>query len=169
MTDISALIVDYLPSIAMLAAGFVLVVIEIYIPGFGAPGIAGILLLAGGIYFAHPSPLGAVIMALAILALLCIALLTGLHSASTGRLSKSRLVLRDVATQPEPASGKESACCAGREGRTCTALRPVGTAEIDGAKLSVVSDGEYIPAGVNIVVDRVDGSRIVVRANNINS
>ena len=74
MADISALIIDYLPSIIMLLVGFVLVVIEMYIPGFGVPGIAGILLLIGGVYFAHPTPLGAVIMVLVIVALLCIAL-----------------------------------------------------------------------------------------------
>lgn len=169
MADISALIVDYLPSIAMLLVGFVLVVIEMYVPGFGVPGIAGILLLIGGVYFAHPSPLGAVIMVLVIVALLCIALSICLHSASSGRLSKSRLVLHDVATQAEAESGNDLIYFVGREGEARTVLRPAGMAEFDGVKLNVVSDGEYIASGAKIVVDRVEGNRIVVRETDTNS
>lgn len=164
MADISALIIDYLPSIVMLLAGFALVVIEMYLPGFGVPGIAGILLLIGGVYFAHPSPLGAVIMVLVIVALLCIALSICLHSVSAGRLSKSRLVLHDVATQAE--TENDLLYFVGREGEARTVLRPSGMAEFDGVKLNVVSDGEYIATGARIVVDRVEGKRIVVRAKN---
>ena len=38
-----------------------------------------------------------------------------------------------------------------------------GIAEFDGVKLNVVSDGEYLPEGAQVRVDRVDGNRIVVR------
>jgi membrane-bound serine protease (ClpP class) len=34
---------------------------------------------------------------------------------------------------------------------------------IDGQRVDVVSDGEFIDAGIPIVVTRVDGNRIVVR------
>lgn len=169
MAGISALIANYLPSIVLLLIGFVLVVVEMYIPGFGVPGIAGILLLIGGVYFAYPSPLGAVIMVLVIVALLCIALSICLHSASSGRFSKSRLVLHDVATQAETEAGNDLAYFVGHEGEARTVLRPAGMAEFDGVKLNVVSDGEYIASGAKIVVDRVEGNRIVVREIDTNS
>ena len=163
MADISTLLIQYLPSIVLLLVGFTLVVIEMYIPGFGVPGIAGIIMLIGGVYFAHPSPLGAVIMVLVIVALLCIALSICLHSAANGRLSKSRLVLHDVATQAETSETNDLAYFVGREGESRTVLRPAGMAEFDGVKLNVVSDGEYIAVGARVVVDRVEGNRIVVR------
>jgi membrane-bound serine protease (ClpP class) len=42
-------------------------------------------------------------------------------------------------------------------------LRPAGIAEIDGERIDVISDGEFINPGENIVVTRIDGNRIVVR------
>ena len=166
MDNVSAIIVQYLPTIVMLIVGFVLVVIEMYIPGFGVPGIAGILLLIGGVIMARPTPLQALIMVVIIVALLCIALSLCLHSAAKGRLSKSRLVLNEVATQAETPETNDLAYFVGREGTTHTVLRPAGMADFDGVKLNVVSDGEYIPSGCRIIVDRVEGNRIVVRAAN---
>jgi len=163
MADIGSLLIQYLPSIVLLLVGFVLVVIEMYVPGFGVPGITGILMLIGGVYFAHPSPLGAVIMVLVIVALLCIVLSICLHSAANGRLAKSRLVLHDVATKAENAETNDMNYFIGRTGETRTVLRPAGMAEFDGVKLNVVSDGEYIASGAKVIVARVEGNRIVVR------
>jgi membrane-bound serine protease (ClpP class) len=42
-------------------------------------------------------------------------------------------------------------------------LRPAGIAELGGARVDVVSDGEWIEAGAPVVVARVDGNRVVVR------
>jgi membrane-bound serine protease (ClpP class) len=36
-------------------------------------------------------------------------------------------------------------------------------AEFDGEKLNVVSDGEFIAIGQTVMVERVEGNRIVVR------
>ena len=163
MADISTLLIQYLPTIVLLLVGFTLVVIEMYIPGFGVPGITGIIMLILGVFFAKPSPLGAVIMVLVIVALLCIVLSICLHSASNGRLSKSRLVLHDVATPADKSETNDMGYFVGREGVTRTVLRPAGMAEFDGVKLNVVSDGEYIANSARVVVDRVEGNRIVVR------
>ena len=51
----------------------------------------------------------------------------------------------------------------GKEGVTTTVLRPTGMAEFEGVKLNVVADGEYIPKDVPVRVERVEGSRVVVR------
>jgi membrane-bound serine protease (ClpP class) len=51
----------------------------------------------------------------------------------------------------------------GRTGTALSPLRPAGVADIDGARVDVVSDGGFIEAGVEIEVTRVDGNRVVVR------
>ena len=51
----------------------------------------------------------------------------------------------------------------GKNGTAFSPLRPAGIAVIDGERVDVVSDGEFIDAGMPIVVTRVDGNRIVVR------
>jgi membrane-bound serine protease (ClpP class) len=42
-------------------------------------------------------------------------------------------------------------------------LRPAGIAEFHGERVDVVSEGELIDAGTDIIVTRVDGNRVVVR------
>jgi membrane-bound serine protease (ClpP class) len=51
----------------------------------------------------------------------------------------------------------------GKRGLAASPLRPAGIAEIEGERVDVVSDGEFIDAGEPITVVRVDGNRIVVR------
>jgi len=52
----------------------------------------------------------------------------------------------------------------GCEGVLVTPLRPSGTVEINGERISVVSDGEPIPKGTRVRVTQVEGNRIVVKA-----
>jgi membrane-bound serine protease (ClpP class) len=51
----------------------------------------------------------------------------------------------------------------GKTGIAISPLRPAGIAEFEGARVDVVSDGDFVDAGSTIVVTRVDGNRIVVR------
>ncbi len=153
--------VSYLPAIILLVLGFALVLLEMYLPGFGAPGILGCILLIAGVIAARPTPLQALIMAVVIIILLCIALSIFIHSASKGRLSNSRLVLKEVATRPE--NENELRYFIGKTGTTTTPLRPAGIAEFDGVKLNVVSEGEFVEAQRPVTVERVEGNRIVVR------
>jgi membrane-bound serine protease (ClpP class) len=51
----------------------------------------------------------------------------------------------------------------GKGGTTVSPLHPSGIADVQGERVDVVSDGEFIEAGAQIVVSRVDGNRIVVR------
>jgi membrane-bound serine protease (ClpP class) len=59
--------------------------------------------------------------------------------------------------EPPPAS------LAGAAGVALSALRPAGMADIDGERVDVVADGEFIPAGAPIRVLRDEGYRRVVR------
>jgi membrane-bound serine protease (ClpP class) len=51
----------------------------------------------------------------------------------------------------------------GLEGVTLTPLRPAGSARIGERRIDVVSEGEFIAAGVPVKVVLVEGSRVVVR------
>jgi len=50
----------------------------------------------------------------------------------------------------------------GRFGTTATPLRPSGAIEIDGQRLDVVTEGEFLAAGVTVRVLYVQGNRVVV-------
>src|SRR5262249_58319810 len=51
----------------------------------------------------------------------------------------------------------------GRTGRALTPLRPAGKAELDGARVDVVTDGDFVDAGQPVAVVRVEGMKVVVR------
>lgn len=52
----------------------------------------------------------------------------------------------------------------GKTGIAFTTLRPGGTAEINGRRIDVVADSEYIDKDVKIKVLRVEGIKVVVTA-----
>jgi membrane-bound serine protease (ClpP class) len=51
----------------------------------------------------------------------------------------------------------------GLEGIAITELRPVGTAEIAGERVDVVTDGEFVHKGTPVKVVRADNMKVVVR------
>ena len=163
MEGLGSLLAGNIPVLIMMLVGVVLLVVEMYVPGFGAPGISGIILLVLGFVLLKP-PLAEGLILFAILAaILCVALSICLYSASKGRLSKSKLVLNDVAVSASAAENNDLNYFIGREGVTHTALRPAGIGEFDGVKLNVVSEGEFIGNGVKIRVLAVEGNRILVQ------
>ena len=161
MGELGALVLAHIPALVMIIVGFGLMVVEMYVPGFGLPGISGILLMLGGIFLMQPTPLQALILIVILVLLLGAAFSIAMRSISKGRLSRSKLVLNE-----ELNAGSEEQDLTyriGKTGKTHTSLRPAGIAEFDGVKLNVVSDGDFVAQGKTIVVLRVEGNRIVVR------
>lgn len=161
MNELGALVASHIPALVMLIVGYALLVVEMYVPGFGLPGISGIVLLTVGLIAMEPSPLQALVLVLIIVLLLGAAFSVAMHSFSKGRLSKSKLVLSE-SLDPK-AENDDLDYFVGKTGTTHTALRPAGIAEFDGVKLNVVSDGDFVAAQRPIRVERVEGNRIVVR------
>lgn len=146
----------------LLIIGFALVVVEMYVPGFGLPGIAGgICLITGVALYAKTDVVAWLVMIVIIVSLLCVALSISIRSAAKGRLAKSKLVLNEVSTSEVGES--DLSYYVGKSGSTTTVLRPAGIGEFDGVKLNVLSDGEYIPEGARITVTKVEGNRIFVK------
>lgn len=145
-----------------MVVGYVLLVVEMCIPGFGIPGIMGIILAVLGVITLQPTPLQALIVVLVFVVLLCIALAICLRSAARGRLSKSRLVLNEVATKGNASESNDLNYFIGKNGKAHTPLRPTGIAEFDGVRLNVLSEGDFIERGASIRVEKVSGNRIVV-------
>jgi len=155
-------ILTNLPLILCLLVGVALLVLEVFLPGFGLPGIAGLILLSAGIVmtwisYGVAAGLGVTLIALA-LAGICISV--SVKSASHGKLAKSALILNDVSRAAE---NEEREALMGREGETMTVLNPAGIAEFDGVRLNVVSEASYMTKGTKVKVIQVEGNRIVVR------
>ena len=160
MESVVGTVLQNLPALILLVLGFVLVLVEMHIPGFGVPGILGVLSLIAGVMLFARSPTEALVITIIIVALLCVALSFVIRSATKGRLAHSKLVLHEVSVPT--VSENDLNFFVGRTGEARTTLRPSGIAEFDGVRLNVVSDGEWIENGRKIRVERVEGNRIVV-------
>lgn len=150
--------------VACLALGMVLVGIEIFTPGFGVPGAAGMVLLALSIVLTAQGLGEALIIAAIIVTLICIMVVLAVRSAANGRLSRSKIILNNRLSKEEGYSAvADLDDLLGREGVCATPLRPAGTADIDGNRYDVVSDLEFVEAGERIVITAVEGRRVVAR------
>jgi membrane-bound serine protease (ClpP class) len=52
----------------------------------------------------------------------------------------------------------------GRLGFATSYLRPAGVANVDGRRVDVLTEGDFVPAGAAIRVTRVEGARIFVKS-----
>jgi membrane-bound serine protease (ClpP class) len=74
-----------------------------------------------------------------------------------------RMVLTGPVTQPTGGL-PDHEHLEGSEGRALTALRPAGTADIGGERVSVVAIGGMIEKGARLVVESVEGPEVRVRS-----
>ena len=146
--------------------GVALLALEVFvIPGFGFAGILGILAVLAALVMsvvgsgATPEFLmlaaGRIVFSLLVAALASFVLLRFMPRTPFGR----RLIL-DTGLGAAPENDLR---WLGKRGRTSSPLRPAGFADIEGARVDVVSEGELIEPGTPVEVTRVDGNRIVVR------
>ncbi len=155
-----------LPTILCVVAGMALVVLEVFLPGFGLPGISGSVLLLAAIVMVmfHYGALAAVGLLIIIIAVVAIAISISLKSAARGNLAKSSFILNETESSDAGYdSSQDMEVFMGRDGVTQTPLRPVGIAEFDGVRLNVVTEGEFLLKDVRVTVVQIEGSRIVVR------
>lgn len=153
-----------LVSIILFVAGMVLLLIELFIPGFGIFGGLGLVALVLCIVFQAKTWAEAIIMVAVITAIVIAISLVAARSFKRGWLYRSSLVLKDAEESKSGyVSSSDYSHLFGKTGRSITPLRPAGSADFDGIKTDVVTEGEFIPAKSDIVVLRVEGSRIFVR------
>lgn len=158
--------------ILLLGLGLIALGVEVFVlPGFGLAGVVGIVLIGSSMVM---SMVGAVptvndfVQAGAILAASLVvtgAVIFGWlrHLPSSNRWGG--LLLRTSTESSEGfISAPPRADLVGREATAYTDLRPAGTAVVDGERLDVVTEGEFVKAGTPLQVIRSDGYRHVVRA-----
>jgi len=151
-------------SVVLFVAGIVLLMIELFVPGFGIFGGLGLVALVLCIIFQAKSLLEALLLLLIIGAVVVLIGLVAARSFKRGWLYRSSIVLKDAEQKEQGyVANQDLSHFTGKAGKSLTPLRPAGTAVLEGEKADVMTDGEYIPSGASIEVVRVIGSRIFVR------
>ena len=154
-----------IPIIICVLVGVALLVVEVFMPGFGIPGISAAVLLLAGIvmtWYEYGAKIG-LAMAVAVLALMGIVISISLKSVKNGKLAESELMLNGTVNDGGKSERERMQKMVGKEGKTLTALRPVGAAEFDTGKMNVQSDGEFIEKDTKVRVIRVSGTTVYVK------
>jgi membrane-bound serine protease (ClpP class) len=153
--------------VALLAAGLLLIIAEVFIPGGAAGVVGGLALLAamGVGLVTFPAPWG-FISAVSIVVFGGIGLLLWVQLFPRTRTGKRITLQTDSASYKSAAPPANSLI--GATGEALTALRPGGVALLDGKRYDVLADGgEWIAAGAMIRVSAIRDGNLIVR--NVNA
>ena len=153
--------------LALLGAGLLGIIVEIFVPAGGLIGIAGGGAIIASVILAYTqggTTVGIIVLA-ASLVLTPATIMIAFKLFPTTPLGK-RIILGTTLGSGEDSSEEGEAqgrVKLGDKGTATSVLKPTGVAEIGGKRYSVLTGGEYIPAGTEIEVIRVEGNRILVR------
>jgi len=157
-------------SLVLFLVGALIAVIEVVVPSGGILAVAALAALGGSLYCAYQLS-GWTLAVAAILEAISIPALVVFTFKVLPRTSVGKsLMLSPPSSRNSPSAGRglrpagEFDAMMGREGRAATMLRPSGTVEIDGKRVSVVTNGEMIGEGARVRVVLVEGNRVVVEA-----
>ncbi len=149
--------------IALAILGLIGILWELHVvPGHGAPGILGALALLAAVLLAFGVPFFFIaiesVSTSIILTVIAFAFFTRLFPENAW-MHKLTLV---AAQGPDYVTSADFTALRGAVGTASSYLRPAGIASIDGRRVDVLTEGEFIPAGTPVRVTRVEGARIFV-------
>jgi len=156
---------SFLLIIALLVIGFLFIFFEFFIPG-GVLGLIGAGLMALGVFicFKTQGPTAGWIVLVTALALSIVTVIVGFKLVPRSPLGKVLIHRQQVSKEAGySAQADQADQLIGKEGMAVSDLRPSGIANLDGRRIDVMADGEYIDAGSRIKVVEVASNRIMVR------
>ncbi len=149
-------------TILFFVAGVFLLVVELFIPGFGLAGMAGIGLILVSGALAAPNRFAAwLVLSVALFAsgiAVAIFILRGRETI----FAQYALTTALTSKRGYTASSSKSALV-GETARTVTPLRPAGTIEVGEERYSASAQGTYIAQDEEVEIVRVEGNQIFVR------
>lgn len=151
----------YIAALAIL--GLLGILWELHVvPGHGLPGILGGVALLVAVFLAFGTPFFFVaIETIATAVVLTVIAFSLIVRAVPQNAWAHRLALA-AAQGPDYVTSADYRDLRGRTGTAVSYLRPAGIASIDGRRVDVLTEGEFIAQGTPVRVVRVEGSRIFV-------
>ena len=147
--------------ITLLLAGFMLIGMEIFVPG-GILGIIGTLtwLVAAGVGLTKFESPWNMLSAFALLLMGALTFVIWIKYFPKSRIGKSLSL--DASTKDYKSHTSVNDIPVGTMGKAISTLRPSGIARFDGKRLDVVADGEWIEAGQPVKISSTAGGHISV-------
>jgi membrane-bound serine protease (ClpP class) len=147
----------------MFVIGLILLIAEFFIPG-GIVGIIGGAFIIMSLLFAGASVTHMLLSIIIAIAIAVVGMVVLMKFFGKKLQVFNKLVLKDATTSEEGYVSNENRVeLISKIGITLTPLRPAGVVEVDGERLDVVSEGNFIDTQKSVRIVKVEGSRIVVR------
>ncbi len=148
--------------ILFLISGFILIGVEMVVPGFGVPGISGIVCLMAGIFLTADSIEQGVLITVVVIVALGI-LMTIIMGFLSQKKFKSPIILDTDVKAGVPIDSSDLTYLLGKEGVAATDLKPAGKGDFEGVELDIFSEGQYIKKGTRIVISKVNQKKLMVK------
>lgn len=150
-------------SLGLFVTGLILLVIEGIVPGFGLPGISGIILVIVGIVLAAES-LNLAIISLSIAVIITtVVTIVLVKLGFRSKLLDSFILTGEKEKQEEYMVERSKGSYLKKVGVAVTELRPSGFINVEGERMDALSDEGFISSGESVEVIRVEGTKIFVR------
>ena len=150
--------IPFYVTIILVLLGTALIIVEMLLPGLGAPGIGGAVLCVGGVLSMF-NYIGWSVMWV-VLGVLLILIGSLYFITSTNRKKKNPLILTSSINESDQASAHELSL--NDEGIALTELRPAGSAMFFERKYDVLTSGEFIEKNARIKILKIEGNKIIV-------
>jgi membrane-bound serine protease (ClpP class) len=132
------------------------------VPGHGAPGILGGIMLLAAVLLAFGIPFFIIALQTVATAIVLTVLVFWMISRQLPENAWMTRLTFAAAQGPDYVASSDYSTLRGQSGFAASYLRPAGVALIDGRRVDVLTQGEFIPEGTPIRVTRVEGARIFV-------
>ena len=147
--------------IVVLLVGIVLIGIEFYIPGFGLPGISGIIFMVAGIFLTGRNISERIVVGLIAVIVIAVMLVISIMIFNSKNVRSPIKLDTDLKGKNLFIEEKDMEYLIGKKGFALTDLRPSGKGEFDGVKLDIISTG-YIAKGADLKITEIKNNKIFV-------
>ena len=147
--------------IILLIAGFILIGVEMVVPGFGAPGISGIASLVSGILLTSQSVEEGLTITVIVVVILAVMLTLAMIFL---KKVKTPFVLEDsVKPKEDYLNVSDLEYLVGKEGVASSDLKPVGKCSIEGIEFDVRAESRYVERGTKVHISCIRENTIMVK------
>jgi membrane-bound serine protease (ClpP class) len=149
---------------ALAVLGLVGILWELHVvPGHGIPGVLGAVALFVAVLLAFGLPFFFVAIEVIATAIVLTVIGFSLTVRAVPQNAWAHRLALAAAQGPDYVTSRDFGDLRGRVGTAASYLRPAGIASIDGRRVDVLTEGEFIAQGTPIRVTRVEGARVFVQ------
>ena len=148
--------------IIVLIIGMILIGVEFFLPGFGYPGICGIICTLAGIFLTGKDMSERLTVGIITIVIIVVMLVISIILFNSKKVKSPLKLDTDLQGKNLFLEEQDMEYLIGKKGCALSDLKPAGKGEFDGVKLDILSSGYYIKKGQALVITGIKNNRIIV-------